>query len=173
MPTTGSYHWTRRRTRRPNAVRTPFLPPRTSQPRDARPDAPRRSPPPPPFSARLPILNNDLVRLRITAARFQEHEPGPPRDRIKVVDGVAVPIAEDEDEMLPGYLLEVRLRAQARARPPPRPSPQRPLTDAPTPLHPSQATIAEQGLGVTAWWPAGEEEDDDTAPVDETTDVGS
>lgn len=154
-------------------MRTPFLPPRTSQPRDARPDAPRRSPPPPPFSARLPILNNDLVRLRITAARFQEHEPGPPRDRIKVVDGVAVPIAEDEDEMLPGYLLEVRLRAQARARPPPRPSPQRPLTDAPTPLHPSQATIAEQGLGVTAWWPAGEEEDDDTAPVDETTDVGS
>jgi hypothetical protein len=59
-------------------------------------------------SARLPILNNDLVRLRITASKFQEHEPGPPRDRIKVVDGIAVPIAENEDEMLPGYLLEVR-----------------------------------------------------------------
>ncbi|CDZ98546.1 DNA-directed RNA polymerase subunit E' [Phaffia rhodozyma] len=80
---------------------------------------------------KLPILNNDMIRFRITASKFQEHEPRPPSERSKIVDGMAVPVDDDEDEQLPSWLLE--------------------------------ATIAEQGLGVTGWWPAGDDEDQEEA----------
>lgn len=82
------------------------------------------------------------------------------------MDGIAVPIEEDEEEMLPGYLLEVR------SRPPPLLlscflslgdsfSLARDETADCVELsvaYDSQATIAEQGLGVTGWWPTGDED---------------
>ena len=63
--------------------------------------------------ARLPILNSDLVRLRLTSTKFQEHEPGPPRERTRVVDGIVeeIPLAEGE-EVLPGWLLEGTIAEQ-------------------------------------------------------------
>jgi hypothetical protein len=44
-----------------------------------------------------------MVRVRITHSLFQEHEPGPPRERQRLLDQGLEP------EILPGYILEVRL----------------------------------------------------------------